>query len=133
MQFTVSLQFEPLPDDENLLIVYGNEELLVVAVKNIVSNACKYSSDHKAIIRFEANETQLLIHVEDNGIGIPSAQIENIYQPFYRVDESRATEGFGLGLSLAERIIKLHKGIIQVHSTPGKGSRFTIILRTNRS
>jgi two-component system sensor histidine kinase ArlS len=126
--FTVSLNFADLPEEEDNLLVFGNEELLFTAIRNIVSNACKYSSDHKAAISFSVEERVLVVVIKDNGIGIPEKEIRNIYHPFYRVDESRATEGFGLGLSLAERIIKLHKGSISVESRPEKGSAFTIRL-----
>ncbi len=126
--FSVALNFEQMPEDENKLLVYGNEELLFTAIKNIVSNACKYSPDHKAGIRFFVSTHQCLIHIIDKGEGIPEKEISNIFQPFYRVDESRATPGFGLGLSLAERIIKLHKGEITLKTQKGEGSTFIITL-----
>jgi signal transduction histidine kinase len=66
--------------------------------------------------------------VEDQGKGIAPQEVENIFQPFYRTEETRFESGFGLGLSLANRIIKLHKGYITVQSQLGKGSTFTIIL-----
>ncbi|HEY0354908.1 MAG TPA: HAMP domain-containing sensor histidine kinase [Flavisolibacter sp.] len=124
--FSVLLNFEQMPEDEVKLLVYGNEELLFTAIKNIVSNACKYSSDHKADIKFFIAGNHSFIHIRDRGEGIPEKEIHNIFQPFYRVEESRATPGFGLGLSLAERIIKLHKGHIRIESKKGHGSLFSI-------
>lgn len=127
-QHCVSLRFENLPEDEQKLLVYGNGDLLFTAIKNVVSNACKYSPDHRADIVFRAGDEGLTIAVKDNGNGIPQKERERIYQPFYRVEESRTTPGFGLGLPLAYRIIKLHGGKIETASETGYGSTFTIQL-----
>ena len=126
--FTVLLHFDQMPENEEKLLVYGNEELLFTAIKNIVSNACKYSVNHKAQIKFFLSGNKIFIQVKDNGQGLAENEIQNIFQPFYRVEESRATPGFGLGLSLAERIIKLHKGSIEIQSRKGQGSVFSIQL-----
>ena len=127
-QYLVVLQFEELPTDEAQLLVLGNEELLFTAIKNIVSNACKYSNNHRADVRLSFDSNELVITVQDSGIGIPPQEVEHIFQPFYRVGESRHTSGFGLGLSLASRFIKLHKGRIAVSAAPGGGTLFTIHL-----
>jgi two-component system, OmpR family, sensor histidine kinase ArlS len=74
-----------------------------------------------------------VVTIRDTGIGISPEELENIFHPFYRVDESRTTSGFGLGLSLAHRIVKLHRGHIAVASTPGKGTVFTIELPSART
>jgi len=128
---TVTLVFNELPPEEDELLVWGNEELLFSALQNIVSNACKYSPDHKAKIKLESNGHEISIAVEDNGNGIPPEELDNIFQPFYRVDTmdtGSTVTGFGLGLSLASRIIKLHKGHIQVASVVGQGTIFTVKL-----
>ncbi len=124
----LSLQFGEFPDHEDKLLVLGNAELLFTAIKNIVVNACKYSGDQKAVLSLDMRDDEFVIAVSDNGIGIPEEELTRIFQPFYRVDESRATQGFGLGLSLAYQIIKMHKGNISVTSEPGAGSVFTITL-----
>lgn len=126
--YTVSLSFGNMPSDDNALIVFGNTELLSLAIKNIVVNACKYSEDHKAIVMLDTADGRLVISVEDKGIGIPDSELKYIFQPFYRVNQTGSTGGFGLGLSLAHRIIKLHKGEITVNSRPGEGTLFRIIL-----
>jgi two-component system, OmpR family, sensor histidine kinase ArlS len=127
-EYSVSLEFDNMPDNENALVVYGNGELLFTAIKNIVGNACKYSPDKKATVYFYCEGNQLIIQIIDSGIGISESDLQNIYHPFYRVDESRTTPGFGLGLSLANRIIKLHKGNIKVKSKLNEGSTFTVAL-----
>jgi signal transduction histidine kinase len=126
--FNVILDFEHLPETEDDLLVFCNEELLFTAIRNIVSNACKYSDDHQTTVRLDVSRNQVRISVADNGRGIPPEEIENIFQPFYRTEEGHAIPGFGLGLPLARRIVQLHKGRITVDSTPGKGSVFTITL-----
>ena len=126
--YSVSLQFDDLPEEENNLLVFGNEELLFTAVKNLVVNACKYSSPSQAIVRLKIENNEVRVIVEDKGPGIPEKDHQNIFEPFFRREDSREMEGFGLGLSLARRIIRLHKGDINVNSVKGQGSTFTIIL-----
>ena len=133
-QYVVKLHFENLPDEQDRLLVYGNETLLLTAIKNIVVNACKYSTDHTAIVGLQLKpKEELLISIDDKGDGIPEDKLATIFQPFYRIEENSSTEGFGLGLSLADRIIKLHKGRIQVASTKGEGTSFRIHLPTAKS
>jgi two-component system, OmpR family, sensor histidine kinase ArlS len=128
--YTVTLDFDRLPEAEEALLVFGNEELLFTAIKNIVSNACKYSEDHHATVRLRVEGNEIRITIEDHGKGIPEGEWENIFQPFYRTEEGHAIPGFGLGLSLARRIIQLHKGWIDVDSAVGKGSVFSVRLPT---
>jgi two-component system, OmpR family, sensor histidine kinase ArlS len=126
--YQVKLKFEDLPEDVEELLVFGNETLLLTAIKNIVVNACKYSADQTAKIKLQVVAKELLIEVEDKGHGIPEDQLSSIFQPFYRLEENSNTEGFGLGLSLADRIVKLHKGKITVRSTLTMGTLFAIHL-----
>lgn len=128
----VSLRFNQLPEKEDKLLVFGNEELLFTAIRNIVSNACKYSSDHHADVSLLVNEHGFHIAITDKGPGIEEKEIKNIFQSFYRIEETRAIKGFGLGLSLANRIIKLHKGDISVTSAKNIGTTFIIDLPAGR-
>jgi signal transduction histidine kinase len=128
--YLVILSFDDMPAEEQKLIVFGNAELLFTAIKNIVSNACKYSDDHKAIIKLQAEAETITISIIDKGMGIPEQELKFIFQPFYRVNTTAHQSGFGLGLSLAYRIIKLHKGNITVSSTPGQGTEFVMTLPT---
>ncbi len=127
-EYSISLDFSSLPEQEEKLLVFANEELLFSALKNIVLNACKYSSDHHANIDLLIIDQEIKILVEDKGKGISEKDIENIFQPFYRAEEARLFEGFGLGLSLSNRIIKLHKGFIHVQSEINTGTRMTVVL-----
>jgi signal transduction histidine kinase len=127
-EYLVILNFDNMPEDEEKLLVFGNEALLFSAIKNIALNACKYSDDNEAIISLSTGQNNIDIKIEDNGIGIPAEEIENIFQPFYRANKTIEDRGFGLGLSMADRILKLHKGSIKVHSIVNKGTTFTITL-----
>jgi signal transduction histidine kinase len=131
--FSVTLDFDRLPEAEEELLVFGNEDLLFTAIRNIVSNACKYSDDHHATVRLSVHKNEITISVEDRGRGISEQEWENIFQPFYRADDGVGIPGFGLGLSLARRILQLHKGSIVVQSSVGKGSTFSIRVPSARS
>ncbi len=125
--FSVTLDFDRLPEAEEELLVFGNEGLLFTAIRNIVINACKYSDDHHATVRLSVEGQEIRIAVEDKGRGIPREEWERIFQPFYRTEDGFVS-GHGLGLSLSRRIIQLHKGRIEVDSALGKGSTFVLRL-----
>lgn len=125
--YSVALDKIELPEEEEDLLVFGNEALLHTAIRNIVINACKYSENNKAVIGLEVKD-EIIISVTDQGKGIGKSDINSIFQPFYRAPEISSGQGFGLGLSLTDRIIKLHKGRINVQSEIGVGSRFVITL-----
>ena len=126
--YSVKLQFDELPEDESKLFVFGNAELLFTAIRNVVSNACKYSDNRLAKVSLAVNKTSIVVSVEDNGKGISENELKNIFQPFYRADNSRTITGFGVGLPLVKRIIKLHKGQINVSSVVGTGTIVVISL-----
>jgi signal transduction histidine kinase len=131
-QHSISLQFNGLPEEEDKLLVFGNEELLFTAIRNIAVNACKYSPDHRAEVILNLEGEGFSIQIKDKGIGIEDKELANIFQPFYRIEQTISEKGFGLGLSLASRIIKLHKGEVTVNSVPGVGTTFTIELPAAR-
>jgi signal transduction histidine kinase len=126
--FEVALEFHDLPESEDDLLVFGNAELLKTAIQNIVSNACKYSSDHTAVVSLDPDKSFFKIHIKDRALAIPVAERVNIFQPFYRIPGNPDTQGFGLGLSLAHRIIRLHKGDISVTGNEGGGNVFVVTL-----
>ncbi|GAA4730362.1 HAMP domain-containing sensor histidine kinase [Flavisolibacter ginsenosidimutans] len=126
--YSVLLEFDAPPENEESLLVFGNEELLMTALKNIVVNACKYSDDHRAVVTLRVSEANCFVYVKDNGPGIADAEREKIFQPFYRIEDNRFAGGFGLGLPLAQRIIKIHKGAIEIESDQEKGTVVTVQL-----
>lgn len=127
--FEVRLLFDELPEDEHALTTMGNEDLLFSAIKNIVHNACKYSGNHIAVVRLSFAEGKLIIHVSDEGPGIAADEHQRIFQPFYRsADINNSVGGSGLGLPLANHLIKLYRGSIDIQSNVGVGTTFTITL-----
>jgi two-component system, OmpR family, sensor histidine kinase ArlS len=126
--YTVKLQFENMPEDEERLLVFGNETLLLTAIRNITANACKYAVDAVANVKLRSSANSIFIFVKNEGSGIPADKVSSIFQPFYRIEENSNTDGFGLGLALADRIVKLHKGFIRVESEMGGTTVFEIRL-----
>ncbi|MDB5203775.1 MAG: histidine kinase [Ferruginibacter sp.] len=126
--YIVKLNFAEVPEDESRMLVFGNEALLLTALKNLAMNACKYSEDKTAIISFEPGNDLILIRVADHGKGIPADDLPHIFTAFFRAAEAPHGTGSGLGLTLVNRIIKLHRGSIDVTSVPGKGTIFSISL-----
>ena len=107
---------------------------IVKVITNILANAIKFSPNNSEIhINIKCEDSMIIIECIDNGIGISEEMIENIFEPFLQVDNSlrRASEGSGMGLSIAKKLIELHNGSISVESKLGIGSIFRIILPDN--
>lgn len=112
-------------------VVFGDESVLTTAVHNLVSNAVRYSPDKTRVgIGTRLADGVVEIAVTDQGPGIPSEDLERVFERFYRVDQarSRATGGTGLGLSIVKHAVQNHGGEVRVWSQPGRGSTFTIRL-----
>ena len=118
------------------VMLKADAQLLQRAITNLLDNAFKYTIDGGSVhLRFSTQSSSALIQVEDDGIGIPEADLPHIFERFYRVDaaRSRRTGGFGLGLSIAQQIIHAHDGQITAQSTVGKGTLFQIQLPLRKS
>ena len=124
--YRVELNFGEFPEDEKDFVVFGNNELLYIAIKNIVENGCKYSTDKRSVVDLSFAGHKVFVHVVNQGDVIAAEEIQQIFQPFYRGAGTANTRGFGLGLALAQRIIALHKGFIRVRSDMDTGTSFTI-------
>lgn len=111
--------------------VYGDEQLLIVAVQNLVANAVHYSPEGSRVgVGVRRHEGVVEITVTDQGVGIPEADLDRVFERFFRVDQARSrhTGGTGLGLSIVKHVVQNHGGDIRVWSQPGSGSTFTIRL-----
>lgn len=111
-------------------VIAADKGYLEIVIINIIDNALKYSKTPVIKISTTGDGQSLSLSVADNGIGIGKKEINLLFQKFYRVQkgDQHTARGFGIGLSFVKRIIIAHKGKIHVHSEPGKGSTFTIIL-----
>lgn len=113
---------------ESSLYVLGDPERLGQVLTNLVVNALNYTpAGGRVTVKLQQRQNTAIIRVEDTGIGIEAAHLEQIFEPFVRVNEDR--QGSGLGLSIAREIIEMHNGMIDVNSKPGQGSCFTIALQ----
>ncbi|MGA3354018.1 MAG: ATP-binding protein [Acidimicrobiales bacterium] len=126
LQIKVTLE-EPDP----ALVVLGDRRQLTSAVYNLLENAVKFSpegGDVSCVGR--AEDEEVVVIVEDHGVGIPSRDLERIFERFYRVDagRSRSTGGTGLGLAIVRHVAANHRGSVQVESQEGEGSTFTLRL-----
>ena len=129
--YKIEVESLTMPEDESLLYVNGNPYLLRTAFQNILENACKFSGEGKAQISLKCQKNELVITVTDNGPGIEKKDIENVFQPFFRTDATSKVKGYGVGLSLSQRIISIHKGKISIKSTPGMGTMVSITLSSS--
>ncbi len=117
--------------EEAPAFVDGDRSQLVVAVSNLIDNAIKYSDDGSEVdITVGVAEGRALVSVTDRGFGIPEHDQDRVFERFYRVDDarSRVTGGTGLGLSIVRHAVLNHHGSVEVASTEGRGSTFTIRL-----
>jgi len=115
----------------------ANEEGLEEMLWIFLDNSVKFTPrGGKVIIETESNKKWLVVKVKDTGIGIAKEELPHIFDRFYRADQSRSKEkvvGFGLGLSLAKKIIEIHKGTVEISSVFGKRTTFTIKLPLKHS
>ncbi|WP_421830292.1 HAMP domain-containing sensor histidine kinase [Larkinella sp.] len=124
--YRVEFDYDNLPESETETTVSGNEELLKRVLLNLMDNACKYSANHTAHVRLGTDARSCWVSVCDEGIGMTSEETELIFEPFYRSANAAGYEGFGIGLSICQRILELHQGSITVESRLNEGSLFTI-------
>lgn len=128
--YRVELNFSEADEFESNFLVFGNVDLLYIAIKNIVENGCKYSVDSTARVQLSFDNNSTIIEVQSKGRPIAEEEMEKIFQPFYRSSTSAGKAGFGLGLALAKRIIGLNKGTLMVKSDENDGTMFTIVIPT---
>jgi signal transduction histidine kinase len=133
------LKLNSLAKDKKMVVI---KELKNVYIKGdlssltdlatiLIDNAIKYSRPKgKIILTTQKQDRQVIIKVQDFGVGIEASALPHLFKRFYRADSSRSKEidGYGLGLSIAKKICDLHRGKITVSSTPGKGSTFLVQL-----
>ncbi|KFF02065.1 HAMP domain-containing sensor histidine kinase [Flavobacterium hydatis] len=125
----VSIKLNFVPQDSNLLLIPCNRPLLELAINNIITNGVKYSDNNEVFVALSANEEAIRITISDIGIGIPPEDIPHLYEPFFRGKIAAKYIGYGLGLPLAMKIIRMHGGELQVQSEQNKGTMVTIIFK----
>lgn len=137
----IDIHFENQFENDRLISVNGNEYLLKVAFANLFENGCKFSEDKSCMVSVSfnqsetpnpesntANSSRIILDFKDNGIGISPDDLKNVFIPFYRGENQIVAQGNGIGLSLTQKVIDLHKGAISVVSKPSLGTTFSIEL-----
>lgn len=132
-QNQVKIDYTLLPEDEGQLRIKGNENLLILALTNIMLNACKYSDNNEVVVALASSNTRLFIIVKDNGIGIPQSELPYIYDPFFRASNTGKVKGYGIGLPLARNIIRIHNGELIVNSVINQGTEVQIALPIDKN
>ncbi|GAB3768227.1 HAMP domain-containing sensor histidine kinase [Spirosoma horti] len=127
-RYQVTIAFGDLPEDPEQLAVQGSKMLLTTALKNLIENACKFSDNGHALVQVSFGDSTLTIHVQNTGPAIPANELPFLFEPFFRSRKTADLRGYGIGLSLVERIIRLHAGQITVSSQEGKPTIFSLIL-----
>ena len=130
--YRVEVSIHEMPEDENKLIVLGNPYLLKIAIQNIVENACKFSPDKAAKVTLTLLKNELVVEVSDQGPGIEKKDLNNVFEPFFRTDATSKIKGYGIGLPLSKRILSIHKGRIELDSSPGKGTVVRVTLAASK-
>jgi two-component system sensor histidine kinase SenX3 len=124
----IKITVEPLGDG---IEITGDRELMEYAFYNLVTNAIKYSPQRTEVtVKGGRQDGNIRLAVKDQGIGMDQKEIRQIFQKFYRTRRAEQTgeAGTGIGLSIVEQIIRHHGGTIEVTSSPGQGSCFTLVL-----
>lgn len=120
----------------SLPIIRGDGQRLEQVVLNLLNNATKFSEEGRNIVlKARCHDTEIVVEVQDSGIGIAPEKQPRLFKPYSRLDADRQRHpGLGLGLALAKQVVELHGGKIWVESEPGKGSvfSFSLPLRVNK-
>ncbi|MFN4085286.1 MAG: ATP-binding protein [Spirosomataceae bacterium] len=127
-QNQVEIDVSKAPEDPKKLKINGNKELLRLALSNLITNAIKYSYNKPVQVSIDIqDEAQMVVVlIQDHGIGIPEKDLPFIFDPFFRGENTKLFEGFGVGLSLARNIILLHEGQMDIVSKEGEGTGIRI-------
>jgi signal transduction histidine kinase len=116
------------------VVVYSDENLILMVLENILDNASKYSQQGAQItIDINQNDVLTSVSIKDNGVGICQADVHNLFKKFIRIDNamSNVVKGTGLGLYWAQKVLFLHGGSIEVSSKINKGSTFLVNIPRN--
>jgi len=124
----IRIDLSGLPESFDHINLYGNSNLLKLAISNIVSNACKYSDNSIVDLILSVTATNIVVTVKDRGIGIPQKELQHVFEPFFRASNTSRFKGYGVGLPLSLTIIRLHKGTISIQTNEESGTTITVLL-----
>jgi len=117
----VDLHIQQIP--WKLSPVLGDQDLLLVVFRNVLENALKFTSaPNRVEVRATEDGDKAIVEIADTGIGIPAADLPNVFEDLYRGKNAHSVSGSGLGLTLVQRIMTLHNGSVEIHSREGQGT-----------
>ncbi|HZX75105.1 MAG TPA: ATP-binding protein, partial [Cyclobacteriaceae bacterium] len=120
-------QYIEIQIQDNLTDIMTDSKILRNILFNLLSNASKYSDNHKSIqLTVEKNQNDLLLHVKDEGIGIPKDDQRHLFDRFFRAGNVSNIQGTGLGLHIVKRYVDLLGGVISFESLQNKGTTFSV-------
>ena len=126
-EYKIELVFdEQETDDDRFVTVSGNLYLLSIAFSNLIENNCKYSQDRTSFVQISFWDKWTVVRMSDNGAGLSDDERQNMFKLFYRGKQEHVAAGHGIGMALAQKIINLHQGKINVLSDEGKGTTFVV-------
>jgi signal transduction histidine kinase len=130
--YQVKLDMSALPEDEEQLYLQLDEHMLKMACLNLMENACKFSSDQQVTVSLWADEHQVSVKFADKGMGIAPEDLPRIFEPFFRSSHATAIKGQGIGLSIVDRIIKLHSASLQIYSQLNEGTTIEVVFPVSK-
>jgi signal transduction histidine kinase len=126
-EFSFIFDTSSLPENAEDLIINANEALLKTAFINLLENACKFSPDHKSLVKIIQNsDKEIAVEIRDSAPIIPESEKEQIFKPFYRSDVTNTIKGSGIGLSLVASILNVHESRLTLKNGSNKGNIFTV-------
>jgi signal transduction histidine kinase len=129
--YEIEFSIAKMPDDEGQLMIHGNPYLMRTALINLIENACKFSFDQKAIVSLLCSPLEMVIRIINKGPGIPAESATKVFEPFYRSDNTAKVKGYGIGLPLAEKIISIHRGTLELESIPNESTVASLTLKVD--
>ncbi len=129
----LNIVVKDVPENPDALVLMCIPSWIELAFLNIVNNAIKYSDNKEVLITLSAADEELIIRISDLGIGISQTDMQHVFELFFRGSNSQSYIGHGIGLPLADKIIRLHGGQIIMESEPGKGTIVTVRFSRKRN
>jgi len=127
-EYHINIIFSDSIKDETSLMVNGNSVLIKVLCVNVIENACKFSNNKSVMINIKPQDKYLNISFIDKGVGIPKSEINKVTKLFFHKESISGTKGYGIGLSIVEKIVDIHYGILNIASDVSVGTEVSVSL-----
>lgn len=122
----VNLEILEFPEDPDSFSVFGQKTLLLASLRNLVENGLKFSKGLPIVVKLHIDNDTISISFTDQGPGIESTDMNLLLEPFFRSDATKSIQGYGIGLSLVSKIIRIHKGEIKFEPASEQGTIVTV-------